>query len=177
MPRLVAFLRAINVGGRTVRMETLRGVFEKAGLQGVETVIASGNVLFDAARADAALERKLEGALQRALGYEVATFVRSAAEMSRIAGARPFAGAGDIGGTVYVAFLRAAPGAAARRALLQLAGPVDDFRVVRREVYWLCRTRSSESKFSGALLEKTLGLPATLRNTTTVLRIAEKLAR
>jgi uncharacterized protein (DUF1697 family) len=43
-----------------------------------------------------------------------------------------------------------------------------------REVYWLCRTRFSESQISGALLAKTLGMPTTLRNTTTVKKIAAK---
>jgi uncharacterized protein (DUF1697 family) len=45
--RLFAFLRAINVGGRTVRMERLRREFEFFGFPGVETFIASDNVVFD----------------------------------------------------------------------------------------------------------------------------------
>ena len=46
MPRLVAFLRAINVGGHTVTMAHLRGLFEDLGFTNVETFIASGNVIF-----------------------------------------------------------------------------------------------------------------------------------
>ena len=46
MPRLIAFLRAINVGGHTVTMMKLRKEFEALGLQDVETFIASGNVIF-----------------------------------------------------------------------------------------------------------------------------------
>jgi uncharacterized protein (DUF1697 family) len=48
--RCVAFLRAINVGGHVVKMDRLRGLFEALKLRNVETMIASGNVLFDAPR-------------------------------------------------------------------------------------------------------------------------------
>jgi hypothetical protein len=43
-----------------------------------------------------------------------------------------------------------------------------------REVYWLCRKKFSETKFSGAVLEKAIGMQATLRNVTTVTKIAAK---
>ena len=63
--RYVAFLRAINVGGHTVRMEALRREFESLGATNVETFIASGNVIFDTARRNAAaLERAIEEHLQ-----------------------------------------------------------------------------------------------------------------
>ena len=47
MPRQVAFLRAVNVGGRVAKMDALRRSFEKLGFRRVETFIASGNVIFD----------------------------------------------------------------------------------------------------------------------------------
>jgi uncharacterized protein (DUF1697 family) len=51
---------------------------------------------------------------------------------------------------------------------------VDDFHVHKREIYWMCRIRMSDSTFSGGLLEKTVGLPATMRNTGTVKKLAAK---
>jgi uncharacterized protein (DUF1697 family) len=177
MPRYVAFLRAINVGGHTVKMEHLRRLFEAQGFSGVETFIASGNVIFDAAPADArALEKRIESALREALGYEVATFVRATGELALIARHKPFAAAeldGE-GNVLYVAFLADSPGAEATRRLLSYANEVDDFRVAGREVYWLRRTKVGESKFSGALLERTLGAQATVRNSTTVRKLAAK---
>jgi hypothetical protein len=50
--------------------------------------------------------------------------------------------------------------------------PVDDFHIHQREIYWLCRVRSSESEFSLARLEKALRIQATFRNSTTVRKIA-----
>ena len=61
MSRYLAFLRAINVGGHTVKMDALRHIFESLGFTSVETFIASGNVIFEAGQQDpAALEKAIE---------------------------------------------------------------------------------------------------------------------
>ncbi|MGH7483915.1 MAG: DUF1697 domain-containing protein, partial [Longimicrobiales bacterium] len=84
MARCFAFLRAINVGGRTVRMAALRELFDALGLERVETFIASGNVVFDVEGQEdpSALERRIEERLRRELGYEVATFLRARPELA-----------------------------------------------------------------------------------------------
>ena len=53
MTRYFTFLRAINVGGHTVKMDVLRQLFESLGFSNVETFIASGNVIFEAKTAAA----------------------------------------------------------------------------------------------------------------------------
>jgi uncharacterized protein (DUF1697 family) len=86
MPHYIALLRGVNVGGRTVKMDKLRAVLTALGFDDVETLIASGNVLFRSpSRSDAALEKKIEAAIEKAFGFAVKTMVRSAAEMQRIA--------------------------------------------------------------------------------------------
>ena len=91
MPRYVAFLRAINVGGRVVKMERLRQLFEELGFAKVETFIASGNVIFESRSQSApALQKKIESYLHKFLGYEVATFLRTDAELAKIAVYRAF---------------------------------------------------------------------------------------
>jgi uncharacterized protein (DUF1697 family) len=173
MPRYVAFLRAINVGGHVVKMDALRRIFEKAGCAEVETVIASGNVIFSSSsKSEPALAAKLAASLETALGYEVATFLRTPAELAEAARREPFE-LGD-GDRLYVGFLSGKPPAAAVRALRDCATATDDFRVLGRELYWHCRTRFAESLFSGSRLEKTLGMPTTLRNVTTVRKLAAK---
>jgi uncharacterized protein (DUF1697 family) len=176
--RYVAFLRAINVGGHTVRMDRLRVLFEELRLTDVETFIASGNVIFAApARSDAALERRIENHLRASLGYEVRTFVRSVSEVAQIAThdafppgtlAQPFHG-------LYVAFLAGAPDAAARKRVLALRNPIDDLHVNGRELYWLRRKSLGDSAgVSGAAIEKTLGMAATVRSITTIKKLAAK---
>jgi uncharacterized protein (DUF1697 family) len=177
MQRYIAFLRAINVGGHNVKMDQLRALFEALGLASVETFIASGNVIFESPATDVqALERQIERQLETALGYAVATFIRSAAELSAIARYQPFAAAelAAEAKSLYVAFLPAAPAGAAEQKLLAFRTAIDDFHIHEREVYWLCRTRMGDSTFSGALLEKAIGMPATMRNITTVRRLAAK---
>src|SRR5438093_13743288 len=91
MPPYVAFLRGINVGGHTVKMDDLRRHFEAMGVANVSTFIASGNVLFESPEADAAaLERRIEATLHAALGYESATFLRTDAELAAVAAQDPF---------------------------------------------------------------------------------------
>ena len=175
MPRYAAFLRAINVGGHTVTMGVLRRHFEELGFSGIETFIASGNVVFDAgSRSPAALERRIAGHLGERLGYAVATFLRTPAEIAEIAAHRPFPPAElDMPGhALYIGFLGTEVDTAPRRRVLALATPLDGFQVHGRELYWLCRSR--DSKVSGAALERALGQPATLRNATTVRKMAAK---
>jgi uncharacterized protein (DUF1697 family) len=106
----------------------------------------------------------------------VATFIRSTAELAEIARYKPFdeAELDGAGNMLYIAFVAGIPGVEERQKLLSFTNAVDEFHVHGREVYWLCRKKLSESTFSGALLEKTLGMPATVRNSTTVKKIAAK---
>lgn len=177
MPKYVAFLRAINVGGHVVKMDQLRTLFEGLGFSNVETFIASGNVIFDAsARNTKSLERKIEKHLQDDLGYAVATFVRAIADLPGIIDYKPFdkSELEAEGNVLYVGFLAEQPSDAVTKKLRSCATEVDLFQVFGREVYWLLRTKFSESQFSGARLEKTLGMSTTLRNINTIKRIAAK---
>ena len=177
--RYVAFLRALNVGGHIVEMARLKRLFEQLKLGGVETFIASGNVIFDAPRAAgsaaAALEKKIAAHLEKALGYEVATFLRSPAELAAVLahGAFPKPRAGS---TIHIGFLGAPATAAAKRQVLALASDIDDFHLDGRQLYWRCAGRFSDSVVSGPKLEKALGQPTTIRKITTVERLVKKYA-
>lgn len=178
-PRYIALLRAINVGGHTVKMDQLRKLFETLGLANVETFIASGNVIFDAPAEDTrTLEKRIERHLQQSLGYEVITFIRSAPELAAVATYQPFAAAelAEASNSLYVAFLTDQPGDTAQQKLMAFRNEIDDFHIHKREAYWLCRRKMNGSVFSGALLEKTLGVPATMRNVTTIKKLAAKYA-
>ena len=173
MSRYVALLRAINVGGRVVKMDRLRSIVEGMGFERVATFIASGNVLFDADETDtAALEQRLEREFHSSLGYEVATFIRTPSELKKIATHKAFKDAGSEAST-YVMFLRAAPSADVKRKLVGLSTDSDAVHVNGRELYWLRRLRSDDSRFYGGLLEKTAGMPGTMRNITTVHRLVK----
>ena len=174
--KYIAFLRAINVGGHTVKMDKLRELFEALGLKNVETFIASGNVIFDANVKDtAALERKIEAHLERALGYPVGTFIRTVDDVAAVAAYAPFPPDAQMQ-ALSVIFLRDALGKSAHASLMTCCTEIDDFHVHGREAYWLCRTRTSDSKITGPRLERAIGGPSTVRNVTTVRKLAEKYA-
>jgi uncharacterized protein (DUF1697 family) len=171
MPRYVALLRAINVGGHVVKMDALRGQFEALGFDDVSTFIASGNVLFTArAGAAPALEKRIAAALHDALGYPVETFLRTRAEMAAAARHVPFRDLADAD-VLSVGFPGRALTAAERHTVEAFTSATDDFVTNARELYWRRRVRASESSFSLARFEKALGAPATFRNITTVRRI------
>ncbi|HSD38261.1 MAG TPA: DUF1697 domain-containing protein [Rhodocyclaceae bacterium] len=172
MIRHIALLRAINVGGRIVKMEALRAHFESLGFANVATYIASGNVIFDAgASAEEVLRRKIEVHLESALGHEVSTFLRTPAELAAIAAFKDKAAASAE--ALNVAFLHAPLSENDLDVLMGLRTDIDDFRAHGREVYWLCKKKQSESKFSNALFERKLRIPATFRGMNTVRKLVE----
>ena len=176
MPNTVAFLRAINVGVHVVRMADLKRVFETLGLADVETFIASGNVVFQSnVKNHAALEMKIERALEQALGYAVPTFLRSCDDLAAIAATTPFAAAEHAGAQAFVVGLLKTPLPADQAARVRaFNSEMDAFHVRGREVYWLCRRKQSESTFSNAVFERALRVPSTWRGISTMQKMAAK---
>jgi uncharacterized protein (DUF1697 family) len=176
MPRYVALLRAINVGGHTVKMERLRELFAEAGVENVETFIASGNVIFESdSRDGAALEREIEKHLEEALGYEVGTFIRTLDEIAAVANYDPFPKAAPVekGHTLSVIFLRSAPGKETGKKLDELRSELHDFNIRGRELYWLSREGVGRTPV-GPKLGKAIEVPGTSRNVTTIRKLAAK---
>ncbi len=174
-PRLVAFLRAINVGGHVVKMDKLRSLFTALGLKEVETFIASGNVVFAPGKGSvAALDARIEKRLEKALGYEVATFIRTDAEVASVARYEPFpAKLMALSKTFCVGFVREPLSAAQKKKVLTLKSDLDDFHVNGREVYWLSRVGQSDSKFNNAVFERAV-TRATWRGMKTVNKLVDK---
>lgn len=176
MPRYVAFLRAVNVGGRIVKMDELRRHVAAAGCSDVETFIASGNVIFSSPLLDtAALEQRIEAQLEQALGFAVPTLIRTTAEVAAAAVRTPYPDQ-DVAdaGTFVAAFLRAPLTAAGKKGLASLASDVDRFVLHGREVYWLARTRQSETKLTIVKFERAVGCAATMRAMTSLKKLAAK---
>ena len=177
MPRYVAFLRAVNVGGRIVKMDELRGHFAKAGFANVETFIASGNVIFDtpAKAAGPILEAKIEGTLKKALGYDVPTFVRSLEDVVTAAGRRLFSEK-DVAaaGALLVGLLKPPVDPAAQKRLNALDPTQHTFKIVGSELYWLCKVKQSETKLTPGQIERALGGSTTMRSMTSIGKLAAK---
>jgi uncharacterized protein (DUF1697 family) len=164
----VALLRGINLGKRNkVPMAELRRVFEDAGAESVRTHIQSGNVLFEHAKPDAA---KLERAVKRAFDVDATVVLRTFADIRKTARARPF---GDDTSTSAVAFLAERPDRKRVSELRNLDVAPDRVKVVGSDVFLDLPNGFQGARLNGALLERTLGVPATIRNWRTVARLAE----
>src|SRR5205823_13528790 len=75
MPRYAAFLRGVSP--MNAKMTELKQAFESAGFTDVKTILASGNVAFNArATSETSLQRKGEGAMLERLGQAFLTIVR-----------------------------------------------------------------------------------------------------
>ena len=172
MVRQVAFLRAVNVGKRQVKMARLREVVEGLGYDDVGTHIASGNVAFDATAKGPSLERKLESALEDAFGFDIPAFVRTLAELDHVIDLAPF----DVpaGHTYLVAFLREKPRAAAAKAVMALASDADELVLDKREVHWHIAGKSMDTAIKPNQWDK-VGIGAmTTRNITMLRKLVAK---
>ena len=157
-------------------MPALRGEFEALGYSDVSTFIASGNVVFTASGRATALERAIEARLGETLGYEVPTFVRTPAELTKVTSAAPFRSAPS-GSTYLVGFLRDAPPARTVHAIEALGNDVDRFVVQGKHLHWLVRGGGQmNSKVKRAVLVRTVGRPYTMRNVKSLKKLATKVA-
>jgi uncharacterized protein (DUF1697 family) len=167
MPRYTAFLRAINIGGRRITGPELCLPFTDMGFENAASFRASGNVVFDAARKPA--EARIEDGLEKALGYEVAVFLRDPKEMAALAAAEPF----EPGAKFHVMFLKRLPSPAKQRDVLALSTEDDRLAFGQREVFWRPRGRMLESELDLKLVGKLIGLN-TMRTNGTVAQMAAK---
>jgi uncharacterized protein (DUF1697 family) len=173
--RYVAFLRAINVGGHTVKMDRLRAEFEALRFRNVTTFIASGNVLFSAPSLDRdELEKRVERRLEKTLGYAVATFIRTPDELAALVRDEPFQDRAA-GATLWTGFLKSAVSPDVRDKLRALCTEVEEVDAQGREVYWLRHRLDMTALRTGARIDKALGTSVTFRNVTTVRKLADML--
>ena len=175
MIKHIALLRAINVSGQNrVAMADLRTLFADLGFAGTQTILQSGNVLFDGGRRQpAALEKLLERETVARLGVAADFLVRTAAEWQAIVAGNPFAAeAQHDPGHLVVVCLKSAPPAKHVATLQAAIRGRETIRAVGRDLYIVYPDGIGRSKLTTALLESKLGTRGTGRNWNTVLKLA-----
>lgn len=176
MSRWVALLRAVNVGGRKLPMAELRALCGELGWKDVATFIQSGNVLFEAAGEAAALEARLERAIEARFGMKVPVMVRSARQLRACLDDNPFpAAARDAPNRLLLLVAKHPPAGDAEAALTARADAGE--RVGRAgDGLWICYPEGvARSKLSPSLIDRLVGSPATARNHRTVTKLLEML--
>ena len=139
--RYVALLRAVNVGGRKVTMRELREAVEKAGFENCRTLIASGNLVFDAKKAtEAKVASSLEAVIAKTFGINSEVLVRDPNQWAAILKANPFPKkAKDDPAHLVCVVCRGKPDASAIEAYLEKLRAKHDkgeqLSIVGREIY------------------------------------------
>ena len=179
MPRYVALLRAVNVGGYgKIAMADFRKLLEGLGFRDVQTYIQSGNAVFDAPGTAAKVRSAIAAGLEKLIGARVEVMLRTHEDLWRVIAGNPFASeAAADGARVHVAFLagQAASGAEAalRRIVEQYPARRDRYHLAGDQIYFHFPEGAAETKFSGKTLDKAIGVAATGRNWNTVLKLHE----
>lgn len=178
MTRYVALFGSINVGGNRVTMADLRWAFEREGLTGLETVVASGNLLFDYD------DRPLDGLedlfahvmLER---FDIKSFVavRDRAAIAQAVEGNPFTGVGK-DNLVHTLFLERQPDQAAfdKLAADQAMRGLEKLAIGERSIYIDFVSSVAESKLTSAFIERRLGCRGTARNVRSIARILSKMS-
>ena len=169
MTTWVAFLRAVNVGKRQMKMAELKALCEELGYTGIKTILASGNVRFETGRDPKA---ELEAAIEKRWGFFSEAVMRSGPQIEAMIASKPFAGYPEEGPFHRYIMMFETP----LRAGIVLTGVKDDYDVVRvddQDLY-LVGWRQPDGRHSGGLdkfdrqLDK--GTIATTRNWNTILK-------
>ncbi|MDX3976775.1 DUF1697 domain-containing protein [Shinella sp.] len=170
----VALLHSIVLGpGRRVVMAELKAMAERLGFANARTLVATGNLVFDAEEAAlSTLENRLEAAFRQTFGKHVDIILRRADAWKRLASGNPFPG--NDGANVCVRVMREPLGPAALEKLETLAAPELRLALVDGDLWIDFRGKPSETKLLSHLTTKKLGI-GTLRNANTVNGLAAML--
>ena len=177
MARYAAFLGSINVGGNRLLMAELRQALERAEFEDVETVVASGNVLFSHdERPSEGLSEKFAFVLRER--FEIHTFaaVRSREEVAAAIADNPFSGSGE-DAFVHTHFLAGRPAQAQFDDLVTAyegRGP-ERLALGDRALYIDYVDGAGNSKLTAAFIERRLGCRGTSRNMRSLKRILDKM--
>jgi uncharacterized protein (DUF1697 family) len=176
MAAIVCMLRGVNVGGNNlIKMEVLRALCASLKLQNAQTYVQSGNVVFATAERDLdRLADRIEAAIEKTAGFRPTVILRTAAEMRDIVERNPFAGRSGLEpGKLIVAFLANDPGQEARERLGAVKADPEEYHFGGRELYVYYPNGMGRSKFTAAVIERTLKTGATARNWNTVTKLLD----
>ena len=181
MPRYLALLGSINIGGNRIKMVDLKAALAQAGFADVTTVAASGNVIFTDDRDPALLEIQLESVVEQNFGFKSCAMVRSEGEVRAAIDENPFHGTGPQHGSdkmVHSIFLSQQPETSAVDALIEEHRTKGGERLALGDrVLFLDYVHGvGVSDLSSKFLERRLGVKGTARNMNSLKNILSKMA-
>jgi uncharacterized protein (DUF1697 family) len=169
----IALLRAVNVGGAKVIMSELRTMMEGLGFADAQTLLQTGNLVFDApAGSDAALEARIEAALKETFGIETDVIVRTAQEWDAVIADNPMAEAAKVDpGHLLVMPLKTPVEDGALERLRAVIKGRETVEIAGRTLYAFYPDGIGTSKLLITVIERRLAAKTTGRNWNTTLKL------
>ena len=173
-PWRIGLLRAVNLGPHNkVSAAQLRDLMTAEGLAEGRTLLNSGNLVFRDGSTPAALEARLEAALERRHDLSTGVMVRTAEDWGRLIAANPFADAARSDPAHLVLLvLKGAPRPGGLEALRDAIRGREAVAAGDRALYITYPDGIGESKLTAAVIARALGVAGTGRNWNTVLKLA-----
>jgi len=176
MGRMVALLRAVNVGGRKLPMAELRALSAELGWSDVATYIQSGNLVFSAPGKAEEIEAVLERAIEKTFGLDVPVIVRSKAEWAKYPALNPFpAVAKDTPAKLHILLSKRPPAKDAADVIQARAKAGEQIRQAGDALWLHYPEGAGTSKLTPSLIDRATGSPGTARNYNTLLKLKEML--
>jgi uncharacterized protein (DUF1697 family) len=172
MTRYAAFLRGVNLGKRTVKSAELKAAFESMGLTDIKTLLASGNVIFDASSGKG-LKDKIEAGLKASFGFEIGTVLRTLAELRSMVQSDPYGGVveSEAAKLHVTLFDEPIPKSLAPKGI---KGDFEVARVTEREIFLIVYRKPDGTYLGSGGASSEKGLPkgtlVTSRNWNTILK-------
>jgi uncharacterized protein (DUF1697 family) len=173
MPHYVALLRSVNVAGHgRLAMADVVQSFVKLGHGDVSTYIQTGNILFRSpSKSTSKVVAGIEEQLEQDFGSSPAVILRTVPELMQVLATSPFPKQGADPARHHVTFLAQTPSKEKLSAFRAPASGRDELVIIGREVYVHTPDGYGNSKLSGAMLERRLGVVSTTRNWNTVTKL------
>jgi uncharacterized protein (DUF1697 family) len=175
--KVIAFLRGVNMAGHnTIKMTELVTLFKDIGYKDAETYIASGNVVFSTTKSfDAGkAEKKIENAIKKRFGHNMAVMLRSKEELDLILISNPFLGDSDLEYSgIAAVLLKEKPTSIQIEKMAGVSYPPDRFFISDKEIYIHCSNGFGKTKLYTNFFEGRMKVTGTARNWRTMITLSE----
>lgn len=172
--KYIALLRGVNVGGKRIKMASLKVVFESMGFLNVKTYLQSGNVIFKNKSSNMEkITRDIERRICKTFGFLVKVIIRSENELEDIIKNNPFTAQNAEINNLYVSFLLYMPDKEILTNLDKYKGDKEKFEINGREIYLYLPNGYARTKLTNNMLEKKLKTVVTTRNWKTTNKLME----
>ena len=169
MTRHVVLLRGVNIGPRNrIAMTELRELLAGAGFGDVRTYVQSGNAVLSSDASPDEVARTCGDLIAAELGLEIDVVARTRDELAGVVRRDPLGAVAANRKRYQITFLASELEPATARRIESAAAGEERVHVAGREIYAWHPDGVGRSKLATLLSGRSLGVPATARNWTTV---------